>query len=295
MMVDDAEKMEDLPHEDVILLLSIENNIKILQKKMPYEKQNKGTTGAKMARPSAKARWQRQGKMVQERQNDKEKVAETIETKPPKIPRHLHDYVRSEVEHWADSLITAMCLTEQVHYVKQTEGESKTEESAEDQQKNPKKIRLMPVDCDHTGEIQKNTQLDHGTHQFLQIFQRIAISPLNLCSAFKDVIEYIQPYGPNLHGLSGTIGSAAEREFFQSSETYNADTMFFPPHKESKFLREPDTFCATREEWLREICSKVLCLLYNLRGLPAMPSIQLADLQLAELGQITTRRIFGEF
>ena len=120
------------------------------------------------------------------------------------------------------------------------------------------KIHVVPVDREHTGQIQTNTQLGHGLQQFLEIAQQLPITPLSVVSAFQNNIQFFAfLQNIRLFGVTGTLGSPGERAFLE--RTYNVDTELHKPHKPSKFERcfDDDIFCFEQEQWFESLCTEV--------------------------------------
>lgn len=59
----------------------------------------------------------------------------------------------------------------------------------------------------NTGVSQKNTSWSDGLHQFIQIKHGLKITSESLTTNFISNVAFFKKYGPNIYGLTGTIGS----------------------------------------------------------------------------------------
>lgn len=80
----------------------------------------------------------------------------------------------------------------------------------------------------------KNTILSNGIHQFLQLKHKLFLTYENLTSSFISNASYISKYKGKIFGLTGTLGSEAERSLL--SYIYGVDFFSVPTYKEKNFL-----------------------------------------------------------
>jgi preprotein translocase subunit SecA len=111
-----------------------------------------------------------------------------------KLPGYLKEFVIQRVKVWADSAIIErdLCIENQ-HYII-NEG------------------RIENVDYRNTGIIQKDTTLDNGVHQFLQLKHGLKVTPENITTNYLSNVSYFRRYEERTFGLTGTLGSKTARE-----------------------------------------------------------------------------------
>ncbi|XP_058825669.1 uncharacterized protein LOC131685754 [Topomyia yanbarensis] len=142
-------------------------------------------------------------------------------TKIDIIPSHIRDYVDSSLDQWIDSAISAKYnYREDEQYVIRT---GKTGEPV-----------IQPVDYANTGITMKNTIWQYGLHQFLQLKHNLHLTAESLTSCFISNLGYIKKYGTDIFGLTGTLGSQAERELLMA--IYDVGCSQIPTYKEKKFV-----------------------------------------------------------
>ena len=119
-----------------------------------------------------------------------------------KVPQHLQQFVDRHIYSYIKNAFKARSMVEGDHYyigqdlseVGQVEGPT---------------VIIMDKD---TGTEQYSSQWNDGLHQFLQLKHGCAVSYESLKAVFMSNIRYLQEYGCNVYGLTGTLGSSSERD-----------------------------------------------------------------------------------
>ena len=111
--------------------------------------------------------------------------------------------------------------------------------------------KIKIVDYQNTGVIQESTQWGEGIHHFLELKHGLEPSNLTLVTEYMSNVSFFQKYGPNIYGLTGTIGSKAEQDFL--AKLYGIDFVFIPTYKYNKFIRNNDIISTNENEWLQQI------------------------------------------
>ncbi|CAH2001951.1 unnamed protein product [Acanthoscelides obtectus] len=163
----------------------------------------------------------------------KEYIRSSNPTKIDLIPSHLKEYADKSLEKWMKSAIDAKYYyEEEVQYViGYNDGERV----------------VQPVDYSNTGITMKNMMWQYGLHQFLQLKHNLHLTSESLTSCFISNLGYINKYGGNIFGVTGTLGSAAERELLSS--LYNVEYLKIPTFREKKFTEihgevvDPEELC----------------------------------------------------
>jgi preprotein translocase subunit SecA len=90
---------------------------------------------------------------------------------------------------------------------------------------------IVPVDYEHTGDLNEGSQWQHGLHQFLQVKHGLPVTPESLTGASINQSTYFNLY-QFIIGLTGTMGEQIEREEIQ--KMYQIDSFDIPPHYPSQ-------------------------------------------------------------
>ena len=114
---------------------------------------------------------------------------------------------------------------------------------------------IIIIDKD-TGVEQYNCQWSNGLHQFLQLKHGCRLSQESLKAVFMSNVSFFKQYDSRIIGLSGTLGSKAEREFLNSF--YGIDFASIPTDKQPHFEEYTPRVCTSTDMWLREIERSVL-------------------------------------
>jgi|GEM_PF-2411674 len=161
------------------------------------------------------------------------------------IPKHLRDLVKKvQLPKWINSAIHAMYSYElDKHYILK-DGRF-----------------IAPVDATNTGVVQANMVWSDGLHQFLQIKHGTKITAESLTNNLISNVAYFKRYGPNIYGLTGTLGSLEARALLNS--TYKVDSIIIPPFKEKRYKELESIVIDTERSWYKNIVesclSKLLC------------------------------------
>gem|GEM_PF-1984818 len=167
-------------------------------------------------------------------------LEELVSSSAITIPTHLLPFVKDHREDWIAAALRAEQYVENVDYV------CGIEEG---------KQYIMPVDRYNTGMIQKHLHWSDGVHQFLQLKHGLSMTAEGLTSCFVSNIGFIQKYGANIFGLSGTLGDAATLRLFQT--VYALDSLLIPTYRPKAFRELPGQIKDTTERWQNEIIRSV--------------------------------------
>ncbi|CAF4986969.1 unnamed protein product [Rotaria sp. Silwood1] len=191
------------------------------------------------------------GKLISEDQFNtvlKEHLNSNFETSIRKninIPKNFQSFINRQLPKWIDNAITAFDYQENVHYVVH-EG------------------LIKPVDFDSTGIVQSSSYWCDGLHQFLQIKHNLKMTSETFTTNFLSNKAYFTRYGPNLIGLTGTLGSEKAKDVL--TKVYAVDLAIIPSLREKQYLSLPDIVANNEVDWLNEICHCALIELNKGRG-----------------------------
>ncbi|CAF3951395.1 unnamed protein product, partial [Rotaria sordida] len=170
---------------------------------------------------------------------------ETSIRKNINTPKHFQSFINRQLPKWIDNAITAFHYEENVHYVVH-EG------------------LIKPVDFDSTGIVQSSSFWSDGLHQFLQIKHNLKMTSETFTTNFLSNKAYFTRYGPNLFGLTGTLGSEKAKDVL--TEVYAVDLAIIPSLREKQYLSLPDIVATNEVDWLNKICDCALIELNKGRG-----------------------------
>ncbi|VEN56915.1 unnamed protein product [Callosobruchus maculatus] len=149
------------------------------------------------------------------------------------IPSHIREYAKKSLDRWIDSAINAKFHYERdVQYIIGYKDGEKV---------------IQPVDYSNTGITLKNTIWQYGLHQFLQLKHNLRLTSESLTNCFISNLGYINKYGRQIFGVTGTLGSEAERELLSS--IYKVGYLEIPTLKEKQLIEmdgevvEQEIFC----------------------------------------------------
>ena len=112
--------------------------------------------------------------------------------------------------------------------------------------------KVSPIDFKSSGVIEKNKKWGDGLQQFLEIKHNCRLSPMSLVTNFKSNIAFFKHY-INVYGVSGTIGTDTETEFFKREYDFSAMTL--PTHKKKKIYEMGMLVVpGGKNKWKAEIC-----------------------------------------
>lgn len=193
------------------------------------------------------------------------------------IPEELKDLLGREMYNWIDSAIQAKGMAQDSDYVV-VDG---TEE---------KEGKIVPVNREDTGEVEKQLKWSNGLHQFLEIKHGVRLYPQALINALMSKFELMNRYGHHVYGLTGTLGDPATHQFMK--DVYQASLRIIPPHSVKQFKEEAPIICqnkaAHNQACLQEIKTRanggqpVLAICKSIRDAQALAK---------EFGQIYTGNI----
>ncbi|CAF1559641.1 unnamed protein product, partial [Rotaria sordida] len=154
-----------------------------------------------------------------------------------KIPKNFVDFVNTQIPKWIDNAIIALNYQENVHYIVQ-------------------ESLIKPVDYYSTGIVQSSTNWSDGLHQFLQIKHNIKMTSETFTTNFLSNRGYFTRYGPNLFGLTRTLGSEKAKQILV--DVYKVDLVIIPNLRRKQYLSSPDIVAMNETEWLEEICRSTM-------------------------------------
>lgn len=156
------------------------------------------------------------------------------------IPVHLEDFVRSQIDNWCQSAISAgVCYELNKDYIVTTNEQDD--------------LIIAPVDYQNTGVIHPDTSWDNGLHQFLQIKHGLKITPEQFMTCYISNIAYFSRYGTHLYGLTGTIGEKQAQDLLK--HIYPIDIVWLPTYKPKRFIELQPLLVATKAQWLEAIAT----------------------------------------
>lgn len=133
------------------------------------------------------------------------------------IPSHIRSYANKSLDKWINSALDAKYnYKHNVQYIISQQG------------------IIQPVDYSNTGVTMKNTIWQHGLHQFLQLKHGLRLTAESLTSCFISNLSYIRKYGNAMYGLTGTLGSDAEKNFIAS--IYDVEFIRIPTYRKKQFV-----------------------------------------------------------
>lgn len=141
-------------------------------------------------------------------------------------PEYLEEYAQRTLSKWIENALM-------VEYIYQENYQYKV---VHDKRTGAPKI--TPIDNYNTGVTLTNTILSYGVHQFLQLKHNLHLSYESLTSCYVSNVGYINLYGKKILGLTGTLGSVAERSLL--SMIYDVDYNKIPTYKAKQFEPEKD-------------------------------------------------------
>eukprot|EP01132_Coremiostelium_polycephalum_P000568 gene568-713_t len=172
------------------------------------------------------------------------------------IPTHLYGFAKKQLPMWTKQAIRAIgYFKKEVHY------------DVVDK-------KIVPIDYDNTGVLQKMMVWSDGLAQMLQIKEGLRVEPENISTNFISVPEYFKRYENAIYGMSGTLGNDATQTFL--TEVYGVDTIIIPPYRQipiagnthSAYLCKelPALLVPTLESWQEAIVSTTLRKVRNQRA-----------------------------
>lgn len=156
------------------------------------------------------------------------------------MPNRLRNFVERRLPIWVKNAFIAEHLLENDPYI------------VADLDKRGTKVIIVDKD---TGVEQVQMHWSNGLHQFLQLKHGDRVTPESLKAVFMSNIGYFQQFRGRLYGITGTLGSFAERHLL--TECYGVDFFSMPRFKASKAYEEDGLIGRTNKEWLDLISQEV--------------------------------------
>ena len=138
------------------------------------------------------------------------------------LPIHLRDYCNKRWPNWIDNAFLAQNMRPEREYVVRDNA-------------------VYPVDFKSTGVIETNKKWGDGLQQFLEMKHGLPLSPLSLITNFLSNVDFFDRYRNrtvggynNILGVSGTLGSDADRKFM--SDKFSVEFAVIPTSKRKKLF-----------------------------------------------------------
>jgi preprotein translocase subunit SecA len=148
--------------------------------------------------------------------------------------KSARNFIKSMYKRWIASAIDAKFkMVEDKDYVILVDPETKK-----------KKVKIINRD---TGETQENTRWSNGLHLFVEMKHLITPEKFSSSSFFKHHVNFFKKYGPNLMGLTGTLGSKVCRQFLRN--IYNVECLEVPTFMQKKFLQLDPCIFINKKSW----------------------------------------------
>lgn len=106
------------------------------------------------------------------------------------------------------------------------------------------------MDYLNTGVTLHNTMWGNGLHQFLQLKHNILLTNESLTTCFISNLGYIKLYENRIYGMTGTLGSKVEQNFFK--EIYNVSFGKIPTFREKR-LKYLKNCVMVNSAWIKKI------------------------------------------
>jgi hypothetical protein len=159
-------------------------------------------------------------------------ITTLIENKTIELPRTLTEFVNRRLKTWIKNALLARDISENDFFII----DKKNDEEQNEQ-------NVIPVDKD-TGVEQLQTQWSEGLHQFLELKFSHKLTPESLKAVFMSNLTYFNRYRNKIYGLTGTIGTRAERDLL--AKTYEVDFFNLPLFKDRNYLQEEAIFAPNK-------------------------------------------------
>ena len=152
------------------------------------------------------------------------------------LPIYLKDYCVSRLQCWIDNAFMAKEMQPGREYI--IDGNA-----------------IYPVDFKSTGVIETNKKWGDGLQQFLEMKHGLPRSPLSLITNFLSNIDFLERYGSNIVGVTGTLGDSHEKHFMR--DTLSVKFATIPASKRRKLFSFDGVILEDKEAWLNIISEKV--------------------------------------
>ena len=161
------------------------------------------------------------------------------------LPIYLRDYCVSRLRCWIDNAFLAKEMQPGREYI--IEGDA-----------------IYPVDFKSTGVIETNKKWGDGLQQFLEMKHNLPRSPLSLITNFLSNIDFLERYGSNIVGVTGTLGDQNEKQFMR--DTFPVKLATIPASKRRKLFELDGIILENKKAWLPIISEKVESAVASLRA-----------------------------
>ena len=153
------------------------------------------------------------------------------------VPQHLRNFFDKQVPIWVESALKVSSLALDEDYTVSRAG------------------RICPIDYKYTGVVYTNMSWGQGIQQFLQLKHGMPVTPEGFTSCYISMQKYLSLYTGKLYGLTGTLGSAATKEFFKN--IYGVSTSIIPTYNESRFKELETQLCDDFGKWRDTVVDEV--------------------------------------
>ena len=145
------------------------------------------------------------------------------------LPIYLKDYCVSRLQCWIDNAFLAKEMQPGREYI--IDGAA-----------------IYPVDFKSTGVIETNKKWGDGLQKFLEMKHGLPHSPLSLITNFLSNIDFLERYGSNIVGVTGTLGDHHEKQFMR--ETFSVKFATIPASKRRKLFELDGIILEDKKAWL---------------------------------------------
>ena len=152
------------------------------------------------------------------------------------LPIYLKNYCVSRLQCWIDNAFLAKEMQPFREYI--VDGDE-----------------IYPVDFKSTGVVETNKKWGDGLQQFLEMKHGLPFSPLSLITNFLSNIDFLERYGSNIVGVTGTLGDEHEKQFMR--DIFSVEFATIPASKRRKLFVLDEKILEDKKAWLIIISEKV--------------------------------------
>ncbi|XP_072048692.1 uncharacterized protein [Amphiura filiformis] len=170
------------------------------------------------------------------------------------LPMYLRKYVEECLPIFVENALRALSMTLGREYVV-VEGRDSLPQN---EQQDHAFDRVIPVDFEGTGILEKNKKWADGLQQFLEMKHQLAISPVSTVTNFMSNYRFFRRYLDTcgIHGVTGTLGDNIDHFFLK--EHFLTKCLSLPTHRRKKLVCHPMMrIDRGRESWIRAVCDRV--------------------------------------
>ena len=183
------------------------------------------------------------------------------------IPAHLKKHVRRQIPVWANSIIVALNLKKDRHYIvksslnvtkmapiKATSSDTAVYkgDAAKEKQHLVMGIDIHPLDSQYTGMTELKMKWSDEVQQFLQLMYKGAITPQALTSCYISIFKYLSLYKRGaVFGATGTLGGYVTQKFFKN--VYGLRCAFVPRYRKDQYQEYDPIICANEDQWIKTV------------------------------------------